>query len=810
MKYVGMLICFIFLLPGCASQPQGTTSKVPASQEFPASSPVEQQQIADTTQKLDEFFSSMPPKVFPSEEQPQAVIQRKTSPDMTTDAKQEQSTPRTPPPADAAEVTQLESLTEPTPVTFQAQTFMPTSLQENEVAPMEENAPNGIGLNFDNADIYDVTRVVSEITGKTFIIDENVRGTVTIFSESSLTPDQVFELFKSVLELNGLAIKQVGDFYKIVPAEAKNYLEPDSGTLLSEEDQIVTRVVKLRHVRAEDVKTAIQSLMPPDRDIMVYPDPVNGDTLIITDIASNVRKILDIIREIDVSKYASQYFRIFPIRYADLTELVHDLNQILTLQETPQAVEPNQPDQQAPDQQTQQPTPPTEVTALVPPGTRTRLYPIARLNALVVSTNNLEVVNLVSKWIDILDQPPIQGYTEPSSPNVQINHFYPVQYAKAEELAPLLAKVYDETIETPPTPDQQDQQNQQDQPDQQNQQNQQVPQPQQPSSQTQRNPSDAPSPEFIPDPKTNTIIIRATDKQYADIKQLLDKLDQRPLQVLIDVIIAEVSLDDTEILGVRWMLHGQDQVTVGGETNSVNATSETVFNSVLPENAEGFTYVVTAPGRFLSKLRALAAENKVKILSDPHILVRNNEEAIMNVGSRIPIQEETTDADGETTTSIRYEEAGIILTVTPQINMDGDVVLKIKQEVSDVGQEQYGATGAASFTTREAETSVITQDGYPIVIGGLIQNRDEDIITGVPFFKDIPLLGRLFRYSEKINRRQDLFILVTPRVIRTPGQGWAVTDNVLEQRVQELEKLFNREGTDTDKLKDFLRNPTLK
>jgi type II secretory pathway component GspD/PulD (secretin) len=190
--------------------------------------------------------------------------------------------------------------------------------------------------------------------------------------------------------------------------------------------------------------------------------------------------------------------------------------------------------------------------------------------------------------------------------------------------------------------------------------------------------------------------------------------------------------------------------------------------------------------------------------------VRNNEDAVMNVGSRIPIKEERTDADGETTTNIRYEEVGIILTVTPQINLDGDVVLKIKQEVSDVGQEQFGDTGAASFSTREAETSVITQDGYPIVIGGLIQNRDEDIISGVPFFKDLPLLGRLFRYSEKKNRRQDLFILVTPRVIRTPGQGWAVTDNVLEQRVQELEKLFNREGSDTDKLKDFLRNPTLK
>ena len=348
----------------------------------------------------------------------------------------------------------------------------------------------------------------------------------------------------------------------------------------------MTRVVKLKHVAAEDVKNAIQSLMPPDRDIVVYPDPVNGDTLIITDIASNVRKILDIIREIDVSKYANQYFQIFPIKYADLTELVHDLNQILTIQDATQAPESEPQVQQ---QDAQQPTQQAEATPIVSPGTRTRLYPIVRLNALVVSTNNPEVITLVRKWIDILDQPPIQGYVEPSSPYVQINHFYPVQYAKAEDLAPLLADVYDETIQTPQPPDQQDQQ------DQQNQQNQEIPQPQQPS---QTNQQDVPAPEFIPDPKTNTIIIKATDQQYADIKQLLDKLDQRPLQVLIDVIIAEVTLDDTEILGVRWMLESQDQVTVGGETNSVNATAETVFDNVLPEGAEGFTYVMTAPGRF--------------------------------------------------------------------------------------------------------------------------------------------------------------------------------------------------------------------
>ncbi|GAK57687.1 GspD2 protein [Candidatus Vecturithrix granuli] len=767
MKHWCIVICMVYLMLGCTHQPQKSTVSTTAShpesekpQEPVVVTPVPEEQTAETVHKLDEFLELTPVEDLHSLEKEQIPV------------------PRGSHVQDSFNPGQVEALSAPTPVALQAQV-----LPSIDAPQTRENAPKGIGLNFDNADIYDVTRVVSEITGKSFIVDKSVQGTVTIFSESTLTPDEVFDLFKTVLELNGLAIKQVGDFYKIVPAEPKRYLQEDSGTLLTQEDQIVTRIVKLKHVRAEDVKNAIQSLMPSDKEIVVYPDAAKGDTLIITDIASNMAKILDLIKEIDVSKYDNQYFQIFPIEYADLSELIHDLNQILSLQEDAFAEPTVQPAQPADGQQDQFPS-----TTIVSPGTRTRIHPITRLNALVVSTNNPEVITLVRKWIDILDQPQIQGFAATASPNERINHVYVVQYAKAEELAPLLAQVYDEVIEPaqPPTDQDQDQQ-------------------QQPSAQAPTTEETGPPPEFIFDAKSNSIIIRSTETQYADIKKLLEKLDQRPLQVLIDVIIAEVTLDDSEILGVRGMLVSQDQVTIGNETNSVNSTAETVFNNVLPEGAEGFTYAVTAPGRFLAKLRALATENKVKILSDPHILVRNNQEAVMNVGSRIPIKE-TTGTGDDVKQTIKYENVGIILTVTPQINFDGDVVMEIKQEVSDVGQEQFGDTGAASFTKREATTSVITQDGHPIVIGGLIQNRDENNVTGVPLLKDVPLLGRLFRHTEKKNRRQDLFILVTPRVIRTPGQGWIVTDNVLEQRVKELEKLFNREETASDKVKEFLRN----
>ncbi len=696
---------------------------------------------------------------------------------------------------------QISPLTEAQPpASFQVQ-VTPADTEQARLR-REMDSTQGVKLNFDNASVYDVTKVVSEITGKSFIIDREVEDDqyrVTIFSEELLLPDQVFELYKSALELNGLTVTQVGDFYKITSNTdaQKHYLPLDSGFEPTDEDRLITRIVKLRHVSAGEVKKALSTLVGDGKDIVEYPDE-NGNTLIIANTAANVRKILSIIREIDISRYIGQYFEIFPIRHAELNDLVNDLTQILSLQEdiveAPSEIAPTQtpgteeqPAQQAQSQQ-------EETVSLVSPGTRTRLHPISRLNALAVSTNNAEVISLVRKWIDILDQPSVaqSAVGLDDSPY----HIYPVRYAKAGELTNLLVQVYDERSQSAEQEEQEGQEEQEEQEEQEGQED-------VPAVTPLLGTQDASAPVFIPDEKTNSIIIKATNQQYADILTLLETLDQRPLQVLIDVIIAEITLADNETLGIRSMLFGQDQVSLAGETNTIETTSEIVFEGVT--TGEGFLYTINAPGRFLAELQALATENKLKVLSDPHVLVRNNEDAVINVGERIPIETTTVSGD-DRTTSVRYEDTGIILTVTPQINIDGDVVMEIKQQINDVGEKQYGGTNAASFTTREATTIVVTQDGYPLVIGGLIQDRDEVIEKGVPLLKDIPWIGRLFRDTKKENRRTDLFILVTPHVIRTPGQGWNVTNNVLQDSIKDLEKLFNREETDSDKIKQFLRN----
>ncbi|PIE32250.1 type II secretion system protein GspD [candidate division KSB3 bacterium] len=659
----------------------------------------------------------------------------------------------------------------------------------------QDDEPISVGLNFDNADIYDVTKVVSEITGKSFIIDETVSGTVTVFSETAMTPDQIFDLYETVLDLNGLAIVRVGDFYKIEEKDKaqKRFLIEDSGTRLSTDDRLVTQIVKLRYIQAEDVKTALSTLMPEateGKDIVVYPDE-DGDTLIITDLASNVKKILAIIDQIDISRYSDQYFEIFPIEHASLEDLVNDLTEILSLRktipesETVPEVQGTIEEGAEPEAEPQQPA-----SRIVPPGTRTKLYPITRLNALVVSTNQADVVELVRKWVNILDHP--SKIVEQDDPDEVKTYVYPVQYSTAEDLAPILVDVYAQETQPelpPPTVEEQADQGEQELP-----------------TIEQDLPSGGSAPVFIPDTTNNSIIIKATPRQYAEISSLLEDLDKRPLQVLIDVIFAEVELQDTDIFGVQGMLLGQGQVSAGGETNSVETTTETVFQSVFPNDGEGFRFVAAAPGRFLMQLRALATESKFKVLSDPHILVRHNEEATINIGDKIPISE-TTGTGDNLRQNVTYRTTGIVLTVTPRINTNGDVVMKIEQEVSDVGQESFGDTGAASFTTRNSKTSVVTKDNQPLIMGGLITDRGNESRQGVPLLKDIPGLGKLFRYDEKQSRRQELIILVTPRVVRDPDEGWTLTENVLADRIKRLEEFFNREDTDADKIRRYIKKP---
>jgi general secretion pathway protein D len=303
-------------------------------------------------------------------------------------------------------------------------------------------------------------------------------------------------------------------------------------------------------------------------------------------------------------------------------------------------------------------------------------------------------------------------------------------------------------------------------------------------------------------------VILATAAQYSDIEKLLPHIDARPLQVFLDMAIAEITLSEGETIGIQHRLLNQGQVSIGGETNSVESISETAFNELNEVGGnttpmEGFTYILSAPGRLSAMLRALVREDKATILSDPHIFVRNNTEAKINIGDRIPIRNVIID-DGVTTENIEYEETGIIMTVTPQISPENSILLNVSQEVSEVGSESYGDTGAASFRTRNTETSLVIEDKSTILIGGLIERQRIHHEEGIPLLKDLPLVGRLFRVRETTVRRQELVVLITAQIMRGPEDEKTMTGEALKEASKWLqpEKV---EESDSEKVKRLLR-----
>jgi general secretion pathway protein D len=223
------------------------------------------------------------------------------------------------------------------------------------------------------------------------------------------------------------------------------------------------------------------------------------------------------------------------------------------------------------------------------------------------------------------------------------------------------------------------------------------------------------------------------------------------------------------------------------DTNAISAAARAIAPGIASRIAAlanpssgGLTAIITNRDDFAVVLRALASKSAVKILSAPHILAADNREAHIQVGQSIPIltgsQANLASDNNNVFNQIQYRDTGTILTILPQVNSAGLVNMQISQEVSAVGTPDFGSTGSPSFLTREAETTLVVQDGDGILIGGIIDEQRQTSRSGVPFIMDIPVLGRLFRFDRADQVRTELLILITPHVIRTRDEGLEVTE----------------------------------
>ena len=267
----------------------------------------------------------------------------------------------------------------------------------------------------------------------------------------------------------------------------------------------------------------------------------------------------------------------------------------------------------------------------------------------------------------------------------------------------------------------------------------------------------------------NAILVRATRPEHREIRGLMRELDTAVQQVMLEATIAEVTLNDELELGVRWFF----------QEGNFDATFSDVTSGAVGSSFPGFSAIFGHESAKVA-LNALAGVTDVRVISSPTLMVADNEEAVLQIGDQVPVATQTSTSnsseDAPTVTTIEFRDTGVILTVTPNISRNGRVVLDIEQEVSSVAATQTSGIDSPTIRQRRISTNVILQNGTTLALGGLIEESSTKTISKVPGLGDAPVIGGLFRNTERGSRRSELLILIRPIVVTTQEDAITVTE----------------------------------
>jgi general secretion pathway protein D len=621
-----------------------------------------------------------------------------------------------------------------------------------------------VHLNFRDADILQIINLMSELTGKNFLVDDKVRGKVTIIAPKPVSIDEAYQVFLSILEIQGFTVVPQGPIIKVVPSrEVKERPLPtatDGQFLPSTSDEFVTQLIPLEFADANDIRGLLTPLVSKQSSLLAYA-PTN--TLILTDVSSNIARLLKIIRALDVESPAA-ILKVITLKHAAADQLASALQSALesfaelgTTDGTTQT-----PVRRTPQQVRQATTPQRS-----PKGPK--IIPDSRTNSLVIIATR-EAMASAEDLIAKLDVRTPEG-------RGQI-HVYYLAHANAEELAKVLTAQATEITRTttPTTPEVRP-----------------GTQPPQPTRRTPTTPRTTSGTTLsgitiTADKPTNSLVITAPPEAYALLKEIIQKLDIRRSQVLVESLIAEVTFDKARALGVEWRILDEPNGTqifssaTGSEQTGVLDTL--TANPLTP--VPGFLIgalrnSITIGGREIfnipAVLRAFQGDADVNILATPNLLTTDNEEAEIIIGEERPFLRSAQDTpSGGVISSVRtfeFRDTGIKLRMTPQISQGRTVRLNLFQEITNFAGESE--TGAVTTTKRSAKTTVIVDDGQTIVIGGLIQENLNEAKTQVPCLGNLPVLGWAFRQTSNRKRKTNLLIFITPHIITTPDDVSRIT-----------------------------------
>jgi general secretion pathway protein D len=601
--------------------------------------------------------------------------------------------------------------------------------------PQQAQAPQQTTITpaFRDADLTQIVEAVSQITGKTFIVDPRVRAQVTILSSTPMSSDAFYEAFLSILQVHGFVAVPSGQVIKIIPdANARQVPANDlPNSINKDSDEFVTQVIALRNVSAAQLVPVLRPLIPQYGHLVAYQQ---SNMLIISDRANNVNRLMRIIQRIDQG--GDEEIDIIRLENASASDIVRVVNTLNT----------------GPGAQAEQ-----GVAAA-------KLVADDRTNSVLISGEKSQRLRLKT-LVTHLDTPLETGG------DTEVLY---LDYADAEQIAgKLKEQITGITQAAPGAP-----------------------------AQGGGGPAAAAdrSTTIWADPQTNALVITAPPKIMKQLRFVVDKLDIRRAQVLIEAILVDITTSRMSELGVNWAIDGSGDdnnfVPVGTFNQTVGGASIGSIASAInnPANISAGALpqgLTLGAGRFKNAgvnfaviLRALRNDGDTNILLTPSITTLDNEEAEIKVAQEVPfLTGQYSNANSGSSNNgsvnpfqtIQREEVGQILKITPQINEGDTVQLKIEQESSSLAQ---GVTGAVDLITnkRTISTTVLVEDGGVIVIGGLTSDEAREGQSRVPILGSIPLLGELFKTRNGSKDKRNLMVFIRPRILRD-GVAAAVETN---------------------------------
>jgi general secretion pathway protein D len=658
----------------------------------------------------------------------------------------------------------------------------------------DANFPETIeSFDFPNADIQDIVKAISELTGKNFIIDNGLRGKITIIAPSRITVAEAYKAFLSALAINGYAIVPQGKFLKIRSARnaQRDNIETYSGTYYPNSDTMITRIIHLKHIQAEAVNRDLRILSSKDGEMSVYP-PTNS--IILSDYGANIDRVMKIIAQLDVPGFEDQ-LEVIPVHYAKAKDIAELIDKIVNKGQG--GTQNNR----------------TGFTAGVPrftrPTTGTQgsqgsayymVIPDDRTNSLIVSGNKPGIAR-IKQLLTKLD------FRIPADEAGGVFVYY-VRNGDAKKIAATLQGVAKDAAPKPAT------------------------------GAAPLSPLISPTAGVTPpqeifggdvkiqaDEGTNSLVVVASKQDYETVLSLLRKIDIPRDQVYVEAIIMEMKATDALDYQIGYFQYqkSNDGTGSGAKAGFNGFTGNTLSTLLTPQGGSGTILgfgsgdkvKITPPGgtaielpTLIGFINFLKTNANANVLSTPQLLALDAQEALISVGDKVVTgSQATAGANGAApVVTPTFEEANIELKIKPFISpTTNSIRMELKSNIKQLSIAKTPAAFENStqpLATRKLETNILVRNGDTAVLGGLMKEDDVETVRKVPLLGDIPILGWLFKSRQTNKEKTNMLIFLTPKIVRTANDANSLLGQKLDQRQKYIEGTGGRDpyGSTVDEI----------